>query len=135
MRRMSPLEVWRPGSRELKPIGPHVAAMIVGQGRRQRAPGPQRRNRDHELARFSGDPLRFDAHHLPPRATYLCVLNPFDTNSLTLFDAKGGYVTTLRITFRSRDDIDARAAMRPRGESAKRASRPDAPPRHGAGAR
>jgi hypothetical protein len=30
MRRMSPLEVWRPGSRALKPIRPHVAAMIVG---------------------------------------------------------------------------------------------------------
>lgn len=107
MRRMSPLEVWRPGSRELQPIEPHVAAMIVGQ-----SGGRERPVRKGEISftnsEISGDPLRFDATRLPPRSSYLCVLNPFDPRSLTLFNAKGHYVTTLaRINVPDRDRVDA----------------------------
>lgn len=107
MRRMSPLEVWRPGSRELRPIQPHVAAMIVGtEG------GKERNVRRGEIAfsssEISGDLLRFDARQLPARSSYLCVLNPFDPRALTLFNAKGQYVTTLaRIDVPDRDRVDA----------------------------
>jgi hypothetical protein len=107
MRRMSPLEVWRPGSRELRPIQPHVAAMIVGtEG------GKERPVRKGEIAfttsEISGDLLRFDARQLPPRSSYLCVLNPFDTRSLTLFNAKEQYVATLqRIDVPDRDSVEA----------------------------
>lgn len=107
MRRMSPLEFWRPGSRELRPIQPHVAAMIVGTDG-----GKERPVRKGEIAfsnsEISGDLLRFDARQLPPRASYLCVLNPFDTRTLTLFDAKNRYVATLqRINVPDRDRVDA----------------------------
>jgi hypothetical protein len=118
MRRMSPYEVWTPGARHLRPIGPEIAAMIIGKDG-----GKERPVRKGEIAmtnsEISGDPLRFDAHHLPPRATYLCVLNPFDTKRLTLFDAKGGYVTTLnRIDVPSRDDMEALQRSTGRAEKA-----------------
>jgi hypothetical protein len=107
MRRMSPLEVWRPGSRALKPIQPHVAAMIVGT-----AGGKERPVRKGEIAfmnsEISGDLLRFDARQLPSRSSYLCVLNPFDPRSLMLFNAKEQYVATLpRINVPDRDRVDA----------------------------
>lgn len=106
MRRMSPLEVWRPGSRALKPIRPHVAAMIVGtEG------GEPRTVRNGEIevtsCEISGDPVRFAAHQLQPRGKYLCVLNPFDS-SLNVYDAGNRYVATLqRITTPGRNNVDA----------------------------
>jgi hypothetical protein len=118
MRRMSPAEVWTPGARHLRPIGPETAAMIIGKdGGKER---PVRKGEIEVMSsELSGDPLRFDAHHLPPRATYLCVLNPFDTKRLTLFDSKGGYVTTLnRIDVPSRDDMEALQRSTGRAEKA-----------------
>jgi hypothetical protein len=106
MRRMSPLEVWRPGSRYLKPVRPHVAAMIVGtEGGKERTV----RNGEIEInsCAISGDPVRFEAHQLQPRGKYLCVLNPFDT-TLNVYDADNRYVATLqRITVPSRNNVDA----------------------------
>jgi hypothetical protein len=118
LRRMSPSEVWTPGSRALKPVTLEVAAMIVGT-----AGGEERPVRKNEImitdASISGDPLRFDAHHLPPRSKYLCVLNPFDTKRLTLFNSRGGYVTTLtRIDVPCRSDVEAMQASCGRAEKA-----------------
>lgn len=106
MRRMSPLEVWRPGSRALKPIRPHVAAMIVGtEGGETRTV----RNGEIEITscEISGDPVRFAAHQLQPRGKYLCVLNPFDS-TLNVYDAGSRYVATLqRIAVPGRSNVEA----------------------------
>lgn len=107
MRRMSPAEVWRPGSRELKPISAQFAAMIMGThgGEERSVTSGEIRIRSAEI---SGDPLRFEAHQLAPRGKYLCVLNPFDTSRLNVFDAKKRYVTTLkRIDVPDRFDVEA----------------------------
>jgi len=118
LRRMSPYEVWTPGSRALKPITLEVAAMIVGT-----TGGQERQVRKDEIsitdAAISGDPLRFAASHLPPRSKYLCVLNPFDTKRLTLFNSKGGYVTTLeRIDVPCRSNVEALQVSCGRAEKA-----------------
>jgi hypothetical protein len=106
MRRMSPLEVWRPGCRQLRPIKPHVAAMIVGtEGGETRTV----RNGEIEITscEISGDPIRFAAHQLQPRGKYLCVLNPFDT-SVNVYDASERYVATLqRIAVPGRNRVEA----------------------------
>jgi hypothetical protein len=94
MRRMSPAEFWNQGRRALQTISPETAALIIGT-----ANGKERQIRNGMIelknSEISGDPLRFDAHQLPPRGKYLTVLNPFDTRRLTCFDAKGRYVATL----------------------------------------
>lgn len=107
MRRMSPAEVWTPGSKALRPINAQFAAMIVGT-----AGGEERAVTSGEIrirsAEISGDPLRFAAHMLAPRGKYLCVLNPFDTSRLNVFDAKERYVATLdRINVPDRSDVEA----------------------------
>jgi hypothetical protein len=107
MRRMSPTEVWRQGYSQLRPISPELAALILGpQGGIERVT----RNSMIELrdSEISGDVLRFDAHQLPDREKYLTVLNPFAPGKLTLFDARGKYVSTLdRLHSVSRDDVEA----------------------------
>jgi hypothetical protein len=118
LRRMSPYEVWTPGSRALKPVTLEVAAMIVGT-----TGGKERTVRNDEIeitdASISGDPLRYAASHLPARSKYLCVLNPFDPKRLTLFNAKGGYVTTLaRIDVPCRSNVEAMQASTGRAEKA-----------------
>jgi hypothetical protein len=117
MRRMSPLEIWRPGCRQLRPIRPHVAAMIVGtEGGKERTV----RNGEIEInsCEISGDPVRFAAHQLQPRGKYLCVLNPFDS-SLNVYDAANRYVATLqRINVPGRDQVDAVLAECGRAEKA-----------------
>jgi hypothetical protein len=117
MRRLSPLEVWKAGKRELRPISPEVVAMIVGT-----KSGKERPVRNHQISfvnsEISGDPLRFDAHQLPPRSKFLCVLNPFDTDRLLCFNARGRYVATLR-RLHSVDRGDVEAVQRAAGQSAK----------------
>ena len=103
---MSPAEVWNQGRRQLRPITPETAAMIIGTdgGKERQIRSGMIELRDSEV---SGDPLRFDAHLLPPRGKFLTVLNPFDTRRLTCFDARGRYVATLdRLHSVSRADTE-----------------------------
>jgi hypothetical protein len=94
LRRMAPVEYWQQGRRNLRPISPEAAALIIGtdDGVERPVRNGMIELRDGEI---SGDVLRFDAHNLPARGKFLTVLNPFDTNRLTCFDARGAYVATL----------------------------------------
>lgn len=117
MRRMAPVEVWNQGKRALKRISPETAALIIGTagGKERQVRSGMIEMRDSEV---SGDPLRFDAHLLPPRGKFLTVLNPFDTRRLTCFDARGRYVATLdRLHSVSR--ADAEGIARACGQAAK----------------
>jgi len=118
MRRKSPLEVWRPGSRALQPISDAALALILGvdSGVERQTRNGMIELRDGEI---SGDVLRYDGTALPDRGKYLTVLNPFDPRRLFCFDAKGRFIGALaRIHAPCRMDSDAvHVAM---GEAAKR---------------
>lgn len=107
MRRMSPEEFWRPRRRQLRPIAPEITALILGS-----EGGVERVTRNGMIqlrdAEISGDVIRFDATDLRDREKFLTVLNPFDTHSLTCFDAKGRYIATLpRLHSVCRGDAEA----------------------------
>jgi hypothetical protein len=107
LRRMSPMEVWQPGRRALRPISEEVTALIIGpEG------GVERQIRSGmfqlQCAEISGDLQRFDATDLPPRGKFLTVINPFRPDSLWCFDAKGRFVQRCgRIHTPCRGDTEA----------------------------
>jgi hypothetical protein len=91
MRRMSPLEVWRPGTRALQPLDEATVAAIIGTdgGKERSIHRGMFELTDREL---SGDIQRYDATALPPRGKFLTVINPFQPDSLWCYDAKGNFV-------------------------------------------
>lgn len=107
MRRLSPLEVWQIGARDLVKIPPHGLALILS-----RDLGTERSVRSHmfqfEDKETSVDLLRFDATALVDGETYLTVLNPFAPDRLFAFDAAGRFIADCpRIQSICRGDVEA----------------------------
>lgn len=107
MRRLSPAEVWRSGSRQLTRLRPEAAAGILVKDN-----GVELTCRRGMLeltnGEISGDPLRFDARFLTDREKYRCVLNPFAPDALFIFDARNAFVTACpRVQSICRADVAA----------------------------
>lgn len=119
MRRLSPHEVFAPGTRALVPISTELTALLIGSDG-----GTELTVRSNMIevncGEISGDVLRFDAAGLlPDREKFLTVLNPFDAGRLFCFDARGRFVTTLpRLHKPCRSDVEA--VQRACGAAAKR---------------
>jgi hypothetical protein len=117
MRKMSPSEVWRGGSRGLRPLDDESIAMILSADL-----GTERTTRNGMLevkdSEISGDVLRFDATRLSDREKYLTVLNPFRPDDLFVFDSRNRFVAKCaRIA--SVDRADVEAVQRACGRAAK----------------
>lgn len=107
MRRKSPNEVWRPGSRQLTRLRPQAVASILlpdmGEERSVRRGMIETRNGE-----ISGDVLRFDARMLADGERYHTILNPYAPDALWAFDAAGRFVAACpRITSVDRANIAA----------------------------
>ncbi len=107
MRRMSPAEVWRAGSRQLQRLRPQAVASILLQdmGEEITVRGGKLVTRDGSV---SGDVLRYDARMLTDGERYRTILNPYAPDALWTFDAKGRFVAACpRITSVDRADLAA----------------------------
>lgn len=91
MRRLSPAEVWRAGSRQLTRLRPEAAAGILVKDNGVELTA-RRGMLEVTNGEISGDPLRFDARFLTDREKYRCVLNPFAPDALFVFDARNAFV-------------------------------------------
>lgn len=107
MRRLSPAEVWTPGSRQLTRLRPQAIAQIL---LRDNATEITARRGMLELtdSDICLDPLRFDARHLTDREKYSVVINPYHPADAYAFNARGQFVAACpRIHAVSRADIEA----------------------------
>lgn len=128
MRRMSPAEVWRAGSRQLQRLRPQAVASILLQdmGEEITVRGGKLVTRDGSV---SGDVLRYDARMLTDGERYRTILNPYAPDTLWTFDAKGRFVAACpRIT--SVDRADLAAVQEACGRAAKAEAEALAPSAH-----
>lgn len=107
MRRKSPNEVWRPGSRQLARLRPQAVASILlpDMGEERSVRRGMIETRDGSI---SGDALRFDARMLADGERYQTILNPYAPDAIWAFDAAGRFVAACpRITSVDRANIAA----------------------------
>lgn len=117
MRRKSPNEVFRSGSRELTRLRPQAIASILlaDSGEERSVRRGMIETRDGEI---SGDVLRYDARILAEGERYSTILNPYAPEKIWVFDAKGRFVAACpRITSVNRSDL--RAVAEACGRAAK----------------
>jgi transposase InsO family protein len=127
MRRMSPVEVFKPGRRQLLQLAPESIARILSKD-----DDPELTVQGNKLVltigEISGDDLIFDASMLQDREKYRVVVNPFSPDILYAFDSahrlKG---ICPRVSSVSRGEIEA--VHRACGAAAKREAKLLAPMR------
>jgi hypothetical protein len=113
MRRLSPSEVWQMGRKGLATFRPEQTALVLFRDCADEVRITDRHEVEIQDRSISADGLRFDAAEYRPGEKYQAVLNPFASDRLYLFDARGSYVGALeRIARVSRGDDEAiRRAM------------------------
>jgi hypothetical protein len=105
VRKLAPAEVFGAGSRALIKLPSHKVAMLLGQDRRRELPAVRGSMIEFDDKELSPSPLRFEAvarmHGSAPvrlqdDAKFAGVVNPFDLDTLHLFDARGCYAGSCR---------------------------------------
>lgn len=107
MRRLAPAEVWNTGKRDLIRLNPEAIAGILVQdnGVELTTRGGMLTLRNGEV---TGDVLRYDAHMLPDREKFLCILNPYNPDVLYIFDSRRRFLAAApRIHSVCKTDIQA----------------------------
>ena len=116
-RRLSPREVFDGGRRSLRRFRPEQLARLLSVRQRQtvKVDGGLLTFED---AAISPSPLRYLAHHFAQGDEFGVVVNPFGPDQAYLFDARGGWVGTVK-AWQTRSRVDEAGLHAQMGEAAK----------------
>jgi hypothetical protein len=116
-RRLSPREVYDIGSRQLRRMRPEQMASLLCL-RAMRTVTVRNHLIELEDAAISPSPLRYLAHHFRDGDEFGVVINPFGPQEAHLFDARGGWVGTVK-AWQTVSQLDTDGLHRQMGAAAR----------------